>query len=153
MKKEHTLKSMILVLGIFLTTTIFAQTTHTITLTCDTTNITRDNVNQVCSFGQQANVSNVDFTTYVNVGDVVVWEGQASNAESSVELHSINYQGGQNVFDQNVINDVDGIVTGTVAQGQPGDVEKYSLKFRVYRNGSQLPGIFEIDPRIRIQEF
>lgn len=153
MKKRFAMKYLILALGVSLTTLVSAQTTHSIILTCDTNNITRDNVNEVCSFGQESDVSNVDFTTDVNVGDIVVWEGEASNVESSVELHSINYQGGQNVFGQNVINDVDGIVTGTVAQGQPGDVEKYSLKFRVYRNGSRLPGIFEIDPRIRIREF
>lgn len=154
MKKGYAMQYLILVLGIFLTTTIFAQTTHTVVLTCDTANITKDNVNEVCSFGQQPDVSNIDFTTDVNLEDIVVWRGEASNPNNSVELHSINHQGGKNVFNQNVIRATNnGIVTGKVVKGMPGDVEKYSLKFRVFRNGNRLPGMFEIDPRIRIQEF
>lgn len=152
MKKEYTIHYLILVLGIFLSTTISAQTTHTIVLTCDTTNITRDNVNDVCSFGQQPGVSNVDFTINVNLEDIVVWRGKAIHPNSSIELHSINYEGGKNVFYKNVLNGTNGIVTGKVVNGMPGDIQKYGLKFRVFRNGSRLPGIFEIDPRIRIQE-
>ncbi len=152
MKKRYAMEYLILVLGIFLTTIISAQTTHTVILTCDTANITNDNVNDVCSFGQQSDVSNVDFTTDVNLEDIVVWRGEATNPDNSIELHSINYQGGKNVFKKNVMRDVDGIVTGKVVEGLPGDVEKYNLKFRVYRNGSLLPGMFDIDPRIRIQE-
>lgn len=151
MKKRCKKKYLILVFGMFLTTIISAQTTHTIILKCDTPNITKNNVNDVCSFGQQSDVSNVDFTTDVNLDDIVVWRGDASNPNSSIELHSINYQGGKNVFNQNVLKDVNGIVTGKVVAGLPGDVEKYTLKFRVYRNGRRLPGIFDIDPRIRIK--
>ncbi|MFO7744805.1 MAG: hypothetical protein R6V36_05415 [Psychroflexus sp.] len=152
MKKEFTLRYLILASGILLTTLVSAQTTHTILLTCDTSNITKDNVNDVCSFGQEPDVSNVDFTTDVSLDDFVVWIGETTNSNSSIELHSINYQGGKNVFNKNVLTDDNGTVTGKVVDGLPGDVEKYVLKFRVFINGSRLPGIFDIDPRIRIQE-
>jgi len=153
MKNPYTFKNLLLVFTIFLNTLIFAQTTHTIVLTCNTSNITKENVNKVCNFGQEANVSNEEYTIDVNVGDIVVWRGIAVNSElnSSIELKQVNYEGGKNVFGQNTIKDRGGIITGEIVQGQPGDEEKYNLKFKVSVDGRSVNGMFMIDPRIRVK--
>lgn len=71
---------------------------------------------------------NEDFTAEVQVSDIVVWRGEGIPSNSSIELHSINYQGGANLLDRNVINDSNGIVSAEVIQGQPDDVEKLYSK-------------------------
>lgn len=152
MKNEYILKSTVLLLTLFITTLVNAQTTHTIILTCDTSNITKENVNEVCSFGQGRSISNKDYTLDVRLGDVIVWRGLASNSDlsSTIKLEQVDYQGGRNVFVRNALSDDEGIITGEVVQGEVGDEEKYDLKFRVYIDGRRLSDKFVIDPRIRI---
>lgn len=139
-----------LFLLMFSTSLFYAQTTHTIVLTCDPSEITEENVNEVCSFGQDSSIPNKDFTIEVNTKDVIVWRGMSSDSNYSLKLKSINYKKGVDVFDEPVLRDNRGIVSAVVLKGQPGDEEKYDISFRVYKNGSRIPGKFTIDPRIKI---
>ncbi|MDP5093897.1 MAG: inclusion body family protein [Polaribacter sp.] len=132
---------------------INAQTKHTITLNVDTSNITNGNISQTCDFGQDEEISNENFTIQVSIGDIVEWVGvSTSSSEDTVEIISINHEGGARVFDRNILRDNNGVVTGVVSSGRPGDYQKYNVKFRVYRNGSRLSGVFKIDPKIIIKQ-
>lgn len=152
MKNVHILKSIILIITIFFSAIVTAQTTHTIILTCDTTDITNENVNDVCSFGQDSNIPNKDYTIDVNIGDVILWRGIAKNTElsSTIEIKEVNYVSGKNVFGENSLRSRGGLVTAEVIEGQPGDEEKYDLTFRVYVDGRRLNATFTIDPKIRV---
>lgn len=153
MNKEFKLRLLILILGLFSMSVISAQQTHTIVLTCDTTDITKENVNKVCSFGQESGITNEEFTLDADIGDIIVWKGVAknSNLPSSIELSQVNHEGGENVFGRNTLKDDEGIITGEIVQGEPGDEEKYNLKFKVYVDGRKVNGTFMIDPRIKIR--
>lgn len=133
--------------------TINAQTKHTITLNVDTENITNSNIAETCNFGQDEEITNENYSIEVNIGDIVEWVGvSTSSSEDVVEIISINYEGGARVFDRNILRDDNGIVRGVVSSGRPGDYQKYNVKFRVYRNGNLLSGVFKIDPKIIIKQ-
>ncbi|MGK0414054.1 MAG: hypothetical protein ACJA1B_002273 [Polaribacter sp.] len=129
-----------------------AQTTHTITLNVNTGKITKRTVNQYSNFGQSSNVSNENYTTAVKLGDYVEWLGVSSTSEEdTVEIVSINHEGGARVFEKNVLKGSNGIVIAKVTAGRVGDYEKYTIKFNVYVNGVKKPGILSIDPKITIK--
>ncbi len=133
-----------------------AQTVHTITLFVNTAEINAQNMADQCNFGQPAGTSNEEFTLNARVGDIIVWKGVSSNAPETdmVGISAINHQGGVNVFGKNVLNgnsQEPEMVTGTVVQGAPGDVNKYMLSFKVFNNGTQRGGTYRIDPKIRVQ--
>lgn len=133
--------------------TINAQTIHTITLNVDTENITNSNIAETCNFGQDEEITNENYSIEVNIGDIVEWVGvSTSSSEDVVEIISINYEGGARVFDRNILRDNNGVVTGVVSSGRPGDYQKYNVKFRVYRNGNRLSGVFKIDPKLLIKQ-
>jgi len=154
MKKIFTLKSIIVALIIVSSTVVSAQTTHTVILTCDTSNITKENVNEVCNFGQGRGVSNKDYTISVNLGDVILWRGIAINERlsSSLKIKEVTYQEGKNVFGEDTLKDRGGLVSGEVIQGRAGDEEKYNIHFIVYVGGHQVNGPFVIDPKIKIRD-
>ncbi len=130
-----------------------AQTEHTVTLNVNTGEIVKPDIGPYCNFGQADDVTNEDFTIYVRNGDTIRWVGVSTSSENDrVEIHSINYQGGKNVLGANVLNGVDGVVTGTVTNAQQGDEEKYIVYFKVFNNGTQRNGMFQIDPKVKIVE-
>lgn len=130
-----------------------AQTEHTVTLNVNTGEIVKPDIGPYCNFGQADDVTNEDFTIYVRNGDTIQWVGVSTSSENDrVEIHSINYQGGKNVLGANVLNGVDGVVTGTVTNAQQGDEEKYIVYFKVFNNGTQRNGMFQIDPKVKIVE-
>lgn len=130
-----------------------AQTEHTVTLNVNTGEIVKPDISPYCNFGQASDVTNEDFTIYVRNGDTIRWVGVSTSSENDgVEIHSINYQGGKNVLGANVLNGVDGVVTGTVTNAQGGDEEKYIVFFKVFNNGTQRNGMFQIDPKVKIVE-
>ncbi len=130
-----------------------AQTEHIVTLNVNTGEIVKPDIDPFCNFGQASDVTNEDFTIYVKNGDTIRWVGISTSSENdSVEIHSINYQGGKNVLGENVLNGVDGVVTGTVTNAQRGDEEKYNVFFKVFNNGEQRNGMFQIDPKVRVVE-
>lgn len=128
---------------------------HYITLYVDTSIINSQNENEVSNFGQTTNVSNEDYTIDVRLGDTIIWRGVSSvSDEDVVNITAINYEGGVNIFNRNVLRGDNGDpeqVTGTVVTGNVGDMIKYKVSFTVYRNGSKLPGTFKIDPKIRLK--
>ena len=131
----------------------FAQTEHLVTLNVNTGEIVKPDIAPYCNFGQASDITNEDFTIYVKDGDTIRWVGVSTSSEDDrVEIHSINYQGGKNVLGENVLNGVDGVVTGTVTNAQAGDEEKYVVYFKVFNNGTQRNGMFQIDPKVKIVE-
>lgn len=126
-----------------------------VTLHVDTGQITSRNASASCNFGQEDGTSNEEFTIYVHVGDVVVWQGVSSSAPDTdiVNITSINYQGGKNVFDRNVLQGDGGSperVSGrVVAEAPESNKYKYTIKFTVTNNGAKRGGTFQIDPKIQ----
>jgi len=124
-----------------------------ITLYVDTARISNPDVNASCNFGQDPNISNEEFTVDVNLGDTITWQGVSANAPStdSVSIESINHEGGQNVFDQNVLRGNNGVVTGTArVRTDGGEKYKYKISFKVTNSGSSRNGTFHIDPKIAV---
>lgn len=126
-----------------------------ITLYVNTAQIDNRNINASCNFGQAAGISNEEFTTVVNLGDSVTWQGVSANAPSTdvVNIVSINHEGGKNVFDQNVLKSsgTPEKVTATAKQRTAGGEKyKYKISFTVTNNGSKRNGMFHIDPKIEV---
>ena len=151
---------------LFLITAIFAvlfsinahaqdAETHYITLTVNTGIITVQNASEVSNFGQPAGVSNEEFTISARVGDTIIWRGFSSYSENDVvNIKAINYEGGVNIFDQNVLlgNGADPeMVIATVVTGNPGDTIKYKIQFTVFNNGTRRGGTYNIDPKIQVK--
>lgn len=130
--------------------------THIITLNVDTGTITSTNTDETCNFGQSRDVSNRDFATQVNIGDIVLWKGVSTSSPDNdqVMIEAINHEGGARVFGRNTLKDTrqnPGVVLGTVTEGKDGDREKYTISFKVMNNGVQRNGTFLIDPQIIIK--
>ncbi len=128
-----------------------------ITLYVDTAQINNRNVNASCNFGQAQDISNEEFTTVVNLGDSVTWQGVSANAPSTdvVNIVSINHEGGKNVFDANVLKGSTSEgrekVTATAIQRTTGGEKyKYKISFTVFNNGTKRNGTFHIDPKIEV---
>lgn len=129
----------------------------TITLTCNTDIITQDNFNDhsVCNFGQPATTSNEEFLTRVQRGEQLTWQGISSTdpTNDQIDILWIKKDGsGKNLFNRRRIKG-DGQpnekVRATVTKGEPGDIMKYAIKFKVKRGGSTV-GNFVIDPKLQI---
>ncbi|MEP7269818.1 MAG: hypothetical protein ABI844_19535 [Saprospiraceae bacterium] len=134
---------------------LFGQQTHVITLEVNTSRLDKKDVNASCSFGQAPGISNEDYTIQVNKGDIIIWRGVSTNAPSTdvINIDAINHQGGVNVFGVNRLagnNQDHETVSGVVRQGIPGDVDKYTLSFKVLINGKKFNGTFHIDPKIQV---
>ena len=126
-----------------------------ITLYVNTAQIDSRNVNASCNFGQEAGISNEEFTTDVNLGDSVTWQGVSANAPSTdvVNIVSINHEGGKNVFDENVLKSsgTPEKVTAIAKQRTAGGEKfKYKILFTVTNNGSKRNGMFHIDPKLDV---
>lgn len=125
-----------------------------VTLNVDTGQIEKSNASAFCHFGQDADVSNEDFTIVVNVGDVVTWQGVSTSSPNDiVNIKSINHEGGKNVFDKNILagnNAVPEKVEAKVLYPTPDGKEyKYKISFTVMNNGVKRNGTFHIDPKIQ----
>lgn len=144
----------------FAQTAIKAQSTQRITLQVNTSSISARTVNSAASFGQDTEeVSNEDFTVNVSIGDEVIWDGiSTSSNKDEVLIISINHEGGARLFAKNVLRGEGGVVSDVVASSdgdkriQAGDTEKYTIRFRVVRNGETLPGVFQIDPKLVVKQ-
>jgi hypothetical protein len=125
----------------------------TVTLTVDTADIQKPNVDAYCSFGQSSG-SNEDYTTVANVNDTITWQGASgSSASDVVNITAINYEGGNNIFNQPNLQGNGGnpeTVQGTVQNDTGGDNETYTIFFTVYNGTNQRNGQFRIDPKIQI---
>jgi hypothetical protein len=145
----------VVILAVFSSGQVLAQTEHVITLYVNTSDIQNPNLNDYCDFGQDEGISNEDYTIEVSVGDTIVWVGQSnSNDNDQVLIESINHQGdqgGRDIFGQNVLRGENGEVRGTIQFSTEGQADyKYMLSFRVLNNGEPRGGVFNIDPKIRV---
>jgi len=135
-----------------------AQEEHIIILYVNTAEITNQNEYQVSYFdGQDEETDTREFTIYVNPGDKIIWQGVSSNAPETdvINIKSINYEGGKNVFGSNVLKGDGGDpqqVIGVVQNGTEGFEEKYKIAFTVYNNGRKRQGTFLIDPKIKVRQ-
>lgn len=151
MKRLLPFHIMMILLALCTNLSSFAQQTHEITLYVDTTNINMQNLEKTCNFGQDAGISNEDFTLLIQPGDTIIWKGVSStNPEDKVKIHKVIYSSGTNFFDSRIIRDKEGIVTAVVVNGQPEDYLKYDIEFKVERNGRELSDTFPIDPKLRM---
>jgi hypothetical protein len=127
-----------------------------ITLNVDTGRIVKPNINAFCNFGQDPSISNENFTIQAGIGDNIIWQGVSSSAPDTdiVNITSINYQGGKNIFGKNILTGNSNIpekVIGTVLYDTPeGQDYKYKISFTVLNNGVKRNGTFAIDPKIQI---
>jgi hypothetical protein len=126
----------------------------TITLNVNTSQINVHNIDSESNFGQVSGITNENYTTNANAGDTITWQGLSSvSASDIVNITAINYEGGQNVFNQNNLAG-NGLnpekVIGVVQNGTAGKTEIYTLFFTVYNNGTRRGGTFRIDPKLAI---
>ena len=157
---KSTKKALILIalILLFLSNISFAQEEHVITLYVNTAEITNQNEYQVSYFdGQEEGTDTRNYTIYVSPGDRIIWQGVSLNAPETdvVNIKSINYEGGKNVFGRNVLNadsESPEQVIGVVQGGTEGFEEKYKIAFTVYNNGVKRQGTFLIDPKIKVRQ-
>ncbi|MCA6075624.1 inclusion body family protein [Fulvivirga sedimenti] len=150
MTRNYLLTALFMVLGLG---NLFGQVTHHINLYVNTAEITKPDEYRFCTFeNQPADVDVREFTVQVNVGDIVIWHGiSSSSPNDQVLISQINYQGGDNVFNSNVLNDTPenpGVVVGVVQPGTVGFTMKYVVNFKVLNNGIQRNGTYHLDPKI-----
>lgn len=148
----HFLFSVILILFAQFVT---GQQVREIILRVDTDNIQNPNVNDFCNFGQAPEISNEDYTTDANVGDTIVWRGVSStNPDDQVLIESINHEGdkgGRDIFGRNYLPGENGIVQGVILNStEEGLPYKYKITFRVLNAGEPRQGVYNIDPKIRV---
>jgi hypothetical protein len=164
MKPTNQLSQVLVLLLFFVISSSFSQQTHYVTLHVNTEQINSQNELEVSSFSSESPDGETltsdgnleDFTTIVNAGDTIIWKGVSSNNpdNDTVNVTSINYHGGDNVFDKNVLNGNGALpeeVEATVQPGTNGKSEKYTIKFTVFNNGNKKGGTYHIDPKIQVQ--
>ena len=127
-----------------------------ITLNVDTSQISVQNVDPFCNFGQGSGITNEDFLTHANAGDTIIWQGRSTaSAADEVNITNIIHSGEANVFNQDNLpgNGLrPGKVLGVVRGNARGETEKYTIQFNVFNNGTRRPGIFSIDPKLQINQ-
>lgn len=146
--------------------TIYSNNIHVITLYVNTAEINNGNIDKYANFGQSDTISNMDYTTHVRKGDIVIWKGVSVNDPLDiVNISSINHHGGPKLFNKNVLNGNGGddqganeVVIGVVTKGPETndgtsrDKEKYVLHFKVKRNGKPPVQSHKIDPYIKVSQ-
>lgn len=158
---SRTLKSALLLaassllLSAFSPAPVLQDASTVVTLYVNTADIKTPNESSYCNFGQGDDISNEEYTIVVNVGTTVTWQGESSNAPDTdrVDIVSINYEGGKNVFGTNILKDTrqsPGKVSGKVLYATEGNNYKYKISFTVTSNGVKKKGTFHIDPKIEV---
>ena len=151
--KNQLLFLMVIALFSFSSKSISQETIY-ITLTVDTSQISHQDSYQYCSFeGQEAGTDTRVYTIDANIGDTIIWQGVSSSSPDSdiVTITSINYQGGTNVFGQNVLRGEGGTVTGSVQYNTTGREDyKYVISFKVENASDPRPGTYHVDPKIKV---
>jgi hypothetical protein len=141
--------------GITLST--FAQERHTITLTCQSSELTEQNINDMCRFGQSSSVSNKDYTIEAQVSDIILWNGKyAEPGQGYIDIVSIDFESGTNIFkDRRILDQDDGLPNGTIVaivkKGEENDEMKYKITFDAYNRDGDFISRFKIDPKIKIR--
>jgi len=120
----------------------------TITLNVDTDNINQQNLDSTCNFGQVDGKSNEDYTTKVDLGDEITWEGKSINGSDKVKIIMIKYESGAEILNNNELTNslFSRKVNGQAIKGMSGEVMKYSISFKITGNNET----FIIDPKIQV---
>ncbi len=135
----------------------YAQETHTITLHVDTGSINEQNKDSTCNFGQPPGVSNKDFTTIVKFGDKITWIGVSSSSpgQDKVKIKKKIYKSGVEILTRKDKRNClfSRKVKGKINKKDKFDltrenIEEYSIKFKVFHNGTKKT--FIIDPKLQI---
>jgi len=128
---------------------------HNIILFVDTANITKENIEECCSFVQgNMRSSPNEHTTSVDAGEALTWLGlSVSNPNDVVNITKITKKEGSDLFGRPILNGDGGhpeTVIGTVISA-PKDEETYTITFTVYNgnNGGKRNGKFRLDPKLR----
>jgi hypothetical protein len=158
MKTNKALFILAAIMVLLFNTNSFSQESekHYITLNVDTSIINSQNESSVSDFGQEEGISNEDYTITARVGDTIIWQGLSSATENDiVNIVSINYEGGTNIFNKNILRgngENPEQVIGTIVTGNTGDSIKYKISFTVMNNGVKRQGTYHIDPKIQIKK-
>lgn len=148
-------KAIILFSGLILLSTLsYAQGKKIdVLLTVDVDNITQENMEETCSFGQPEDVSNEDFTTNVQVADEVKWKiSRLDGSRGSAKLVKYKHDRGNRFFGKDTIPQKNGNIKGIVSNeaGEIGAEEKYSLGFKVKKRGESDWTYYMIDPKLKL---
>lgn len=152
MKTTNRLLILPVFLLLFLSENSLAQELHTITLYVNTSALVQDrDVNQYANFGQEAGISNEDYTVLVNLNDDIEWVGVSSSDPDTDQVYitKIKYENKEKLLN---CDDIDGeiVVKAKVTKGKGGDEEKYTLHFKIVSPANPQNGSFNIDPILRI---
>lgn len=127
---------------------------HNIILFVDTANITKENIEECCTFHQGTSKERPsDHSTSVDAGETITWLGlSTSNANDVVNITKIEYKGGADLFGRAKLNGDRGYpenVIGTIINAPKGE-ETYTITFTVYQgnNGGKRNGKFTLDPKL-----
>lgn len=124
-----------------------------IMLTVDVDNITAENLEETCSFGQGDNISNEDFTTIVTIGDEVKWKIDVlDSSRGSAKLVKYKHENGPKFFNADSISVKNNRIKGTIEEGAgtEGDTEKYTLEFKIKKQGTNEWITYAIDPKLKL---
>ena len=138
----------ILVIALFaFNNSSFAQVQeHLVTLVCDTDQLKTEKPFEACYFAQNPEVDPRDYEITVNVGDVIIWEGQAASGEDKIDIKKIKWDHGTKIFAKDFIDGIE-TVTGTVKHDTENKEDfKYTIQFRV--NDSRK--MYKIDPKVKV---
>lgn len=136
----------------------YGQERHTITLTCQSAELTSENINDYCTFGQSSSVPNKDYTIEAQVSDVILWNGKyAEPGQGYIDIVSVDFESGVNIFkDRHVLDKDDGLPDGTIVaivkKGENGDELKYKITFDAYNSEGDIISRFKIDPKIKVRK-
>lgn len=137
----------------------YSGSIHEITLYVNTAEITQGTTDKYASFRQPYYITNEDYTTYVEEGDIVIWRGVSiTDTLDIVNIKRIQHEAGRLLLGKNVIQGNGGepeLVVGLIKDDPDPEAmgpkeEKYKIMFEVYNNGTKRNGTFQIDPKLKI---
>jgi len=124
-----------------------------IDLMVNTQEINQGNINKMSHFGQPNDISNEEYTIDVKMGDMVIWKAKSETGNGDhVYIKAIIYEDGTSLFKNKRLtdNNTPGAVVGIIVNGNPGDFEKYTIKFEVVKRGQKSGDIYRIDPKLKL---
>ena len=151
--KAKKLLPVLFTLLLFPTLSIAQNNKIELLLIVDTDNITQDNINETCRFENQPEDTNItEFTTEVQVGDEIKWKiTEEDGSSGKAKLVKFKHETGKDFFGENEIPVNFGRIKGVVKQGDPGDLEKYTLLIEVKDNNNEWQE-YTIDPKLKLTQ-
>ncbi len=135
-----------LVFALFFTGLSFSQNQFAASLNCNVDSLKAGiPAYKACHFvGQVPNTDTREFTTYVEVGDAIIWSGQSTDGNTKIDIKKIKHEDGTNVFDKDELEG-QAIVVGTIKKKTNGEPYKYKISFKINNKRK----MYSIDPKIR----